>query len=289
MRCMRCGKELQKNQCAGCGFDQAAGEYMTVFPLNAAERNPVTEIKPCHYFLNNELRCANIPRGATKIGESAYAWCKELREVKIPFGVTEIEEDAFVFCENLQEITIPGSVTKIGTNAFRSCTGLQKVVLEEGVSEIGVAAFKGCTSLQEISVPESLIHVRKDAFAECIHLKNRNEVIEKSKKNYKQRMIGEKELRFLNVQVGENLFEVLEFSDYTVLTRCLKASGKVVIPTGINRKPMVEIEEGAFFECLDIEEVIIPGGMVRIGEYAFMRCSELRKVTIPSAPCGIWA
>lgn len=43
MRCMHCGNELQNTKCAGCGFDHATGEYMTVFPLNAVEEREQRE------------------------------------------------------------------------------------------------------------------------------------------------------------------------------------------------------------------------------------------------------
>lgn len=48
MRCMHCGKELQDTKCAGCGFDYAGGEYMTVFPLNAAEEKAHREAIASH-------------------------------------------------------------------------------------------------------------------------------------------------------------------------------------------------------------------------------------------------
>lgn len=59
--------------------------------------------------------------------------------------------------------------------------------------------------------------------------------------------------------------------------------GSVTIPSSIDGKTVVAIDDGAFQACTLITEVIIPDTVTSIGKYAFAYCVTLETVTIPSS------
>jgi hypothetical protein len=52
---------------------------------------------------------AAVPEGVTRIGESAFAWCKRLASIRLPASLTEIGEWAFNGCANLGSISLSAS------------------------------------------------------------------------------------------------------------------------------------------------------------------------------------
>ena len=66
----------------------------------------------------------------------------------------------------------------------------------------------------------------------------------------------------------------ITFCDYTI-------KGTVSIPDTIENKPVTEIAEGAFNNCIHIEEIIIPNTVKIIGRNAFHKCESLKKINIP--------
>lgn len=76
--------------------------------------------------------------------------------VEIPKGITRIGESAFAFHDSLRQVVIPEGVTGIGSRAFIFCTALTRAILPEGLKSIGMSVFSGCGSLEFIRLPGSL-------------------------------------------------------------------------------------------------------------------------------------
>lgn len=108
----------------------------------------------------------NIPKGITKIGESAFQSSKATY-INIPGTVTILETSAFEYCNNITEITIPGSVYQISGASFWGCKNLKRVTISSGVSKIWRNAFCGCKKLKRVELPNSLTLIHKTAFSEC--------------------------------------------------------------------------------------------------------------------------
>jgi predicted nucleic acid-binding protein len=47
-------------------------------------------------------------------------------------------------------------------------------------------------------------------------------------------------------------------------------------------KNLIEIGERAFYQCSDLENIVIPSSVSRIGKWAFSGCSSLKDVTVPA-------
>ena len=65
-------------------------------------------------------------------------------------------------------------------------------------------------------------------------------------------------------------------------------SGSVVIPEEVTNeqgetRQVVEIREGAFWECPELTSVTLPSTLRRIGNYAFNGCSKLTTINIPNS------
>lgn len=72
-----------------------------------------------------------------------------------------------------------------------------------------------------------------------------------------------------------------EFDDGTaIITGYIGSDFDIVIPSEIENRPVVEIDEEAF-EGYDLKSVVIPQGVTTIGSYAFHSCDLLEKITVP--------
>ena len=61
------------------------------------------------------------------------------------------------------------------------------------------------------------------------------------------------------------------------------ASGKLVIPSSYEDKPVISIEGYAFTSCSGLTNVTVPDSVTSIGQDAFWGCSNLTSVTIPDS------
>lgn len=93
-------------------------------------------------------------------------------EYTIPSSVTRIGDSAFVYCRGLTNVTIPDSVTSIGDYAFQLCDSLPSVTIPEGVTRIGEGTFMDCSGLTRVTIPSSVTGIGYGAFAECDRLAN---------------------------------------------------------------------------------------------------------------------
>ena len=75
--------------------------------------------------------------------------------------------------------------------------------------------------------------------------------------------------------------------EVTIVSYPEQATGAVNIPSKIDGKEVVAIDDGAFQACTLITEVIIPDTVKTIGKYAFAYCVTLKSVTIPSSVTSI--
>lgn len=90
--------------------------------------------------------------GATKVGESALAYCSQLRSATFS-NATSIGESAFAGCGSLVEVYIPNA-TRLETYSFEFCKQLTNISLPS-CTYIGTYAFRGNESLTSVSLPST--------------------------------------------------------------------------------------------------------------------------------------
>ena len=144
--------------------------------------------------LNNPTYLGNIsnvkiPEGVTKIGISAFLYCKQLKTLKLPSSITTIDRYAFqasglktfeiptavktipegVFygCDNLTTINLHDDITDIGSSVFKNCSNLILTKLPDNLTSIGSAAFSGCKKITSLNLPSGVTKLDSMIFINC--------------------------------------------------------------------------------------------------------------------------
>ena len=239
------------------GYKVIGCESNSVFDTIPAIRNgyAVVEIAEKAFAGNTSISSISIPSSVKTIGDYAFASCSNMKSVTIAGNLEEIGDGVFAGCGALEEMTIPDSVKSIGTIAFQGCSSLKNINIPDGVTSIGDAAFEYCHSLTEITFPSALTEFGSQVLLECPL-----ETINAEKNNA--------------VVVEDN---VLYNKSRTILYRAgIKNTPKDFIVPG----SVAEIEDGAFFDCEEIETVSLPDSVRKIGQEAFMYCVRLNNIDL---------
>ncbi len=221
----------------------------------------------------------------TRIGNSAFYWCKSLTDIDIPDSINSIGDSAFGACENLKQISIPDSVISIGNNPFSGCDNLKtffvsqehmylaiidgvlfskpdkrlvsypsskidkKYAIPQGIARIGNAAFYR-SNLTQISIPDSVTIIDKEAFASCSNLTQIN-------------------IPGSVISIGKSAFH-----------HCDNLT-QINIPDSV-----VTIEDSAFAWCKGLTQISLPDNVTSIGANPFVRCNNLTTISIsPDHKC----
>ena len=220
----------------------------------------VKRIERCAFCGCKYLRSIVLPSQLKKIEEFTFSDCEFLEKIVIPFGVEEIGDHAFADCSSLKSINIPGSVKTLDNYmSFCGCSDLKKIELEEGVETLG-GVFWACPSVKTIILPKSLKSVYGYSFNFFSALQN----VILPKKNP-------------NLVLVDGIL-------YTRDRKCLiryfpnfrKKETRFVIPKSVRR-----IDSKAFYECKELEEIIIHDKVLTICNSAFEECKKLKRIVLP--------
>jgi len=198
------------------------------------------------------------------------------------FGLMEIADDNFDYSplseNNLAvtkfnnteatTVTVPSTVTigeveytvtAIGDEAFKDCSNLTSVTLPATITSIGDEAFSGCENLTNFTIPAAVQNIGSGIFASC------------------------SALTAITVDNGNNYWSaedgVLLNKNKTVLKCCPAGkTGSFTVPSTVT-----QIASAAFYNCTEIEEVILPDGLTTIGSSAFYNCQSLESIIIPES------
>ena len=219
-----------------------------------------------------------IPEGTVIIGSGAFASHTALESVTVPEGVMVIEEYAFGSCDRLSAVTLPGSLREIGSEAFRSC-GFTSVSLPEGLTILGDRAFDHCSSLTGISLPASLTKVGVNPFTSCDCLEEVSVSADNPVLSLENGMLFSRSEGVLISCIPSLVDDDCIIPDGVSVIGAYSFNGTWVetvdIPEGVT-----EIRAGAFEDCVDLEEVALPGSLRSIGDESFC-CSGLTGIDLP--------
>ena len=146
------------------------------------------------------------------------------------------------------EITIPSTIDgkKVISldETFKNVEGITKVIIPDTITIIGDETFKGCSGLTEIIIPDSVVSIGKSAFQDCTGLRS--------------------------VKLSNKITSIKEstFEGCSGLT-------SIIIPEKVTTIEGSLIFAGAFFDCTNLEKILIPDTVVSIGEWAFEDCDNL--------------
>lgn len=223
----------------------------------------------------------NTEYSVTSIDKKAFSGCSGLTEVTIPASVTSIGGDAFFNCSGLTSMTIPNSVTSIGTYAFQNCSGLTSLTISSSLTSINDCTFSGCSGLTSVSIPGSVTSIEWAAFSDCINLAE--VTIPNSVSSIGQNAFRDcTSLTSVTIptsvtSIGESAFTRSGLTSVTI-PGSVTSMGRYAFSacgslTSVNIQNST-VSDYAFYECLNLETVILGENVTSIGENAFAFSSE---------------
>lgn len=205
----------------------------------------------------NEKYSSDGERIMTKDGKTLLSWPSVIGAVELPEGITSIDSGAFCNNTRITDISLPSTLEKIGDLVFSGCSTLRNVNIPEGVTSIGNSAFSGCSNIKTMNIPKGVISIGYGAFASCSSLKS--------------------------ITIPEGLTSIGNSCFYDC--RNLES---IEIPASVKTIGQVEnlqdifSENGVFYQCISLKNVILHNGLEEIGVYTFYGCSQLKSIEYPS-------
>lgn len=228
----------------------------------------------CSNLIRIEFKERHPSAGKLKINDGAFINSK-IEEIILPEGLTSIGDGCFSGCSYLSSVVLPSSLEYIGEFAFYGCKLMSTLDIPEGVREIGREAFYGCQTVTLIlpSTLEKCQSVYSSAFSGMHYLKT---LYYNPKQLYDFRLIGNESIE--KVVVGSSVHYLGGFE------RCINLKKVESLPRSANDS--LVIASLAFYQCYDLQSIILPEGTTVIGNYAFYQCG-LSSIAIPNSVTSI--
>ena len=254
-----------------------------------------------------------ILAGATEIPERAFAGCASVRDIVVPDTVTNIGANAFLNCAALDSVVLPEALLEVGDWAFVNCTSLPTLIFPAGVERIGTGACAGDTNLSSVLMPEQVKDIPSDLFQGCTALASLalpvgtetlgNGVFRGCEKLESMtipngvKSIGDNVFRQCTNLVSVTVPGSVETVGANVFTGCDKIE-TAIIPGVAVAGPLADffpdawqkvrrivvaegpdvIADGAFQDCKELANVVVPASVLQLGEDAFAGCKSLKEV-----------
>ncbi len=209
----------------------------------------------------------------SSIGKMAFYSNDTLEKVTVPEGVTNIGSNAFCGSLNLSRISLPDSLKTISMYALSVLPKLERIVVPAGVERIGKGAFDSCSALYSVTFLGSPAMTEGNPFVQCEKLSELQFPADSPYSVQWGFLTEREENRLIAYLVG-----------YGVASGARKTEIRIQVPPGIGI-----IGEGAFCECRELTEVILPASVTRIERRAFYWCTKLERITIPESVTEIAA
>ncbi len=150
---------------------------------------------------------------------------------------------------------------------------LRRVVIEEGIQYIAWSAFRGCEKLEELILPQSLVGVMPDTEGDGYQIFSGI-----------KRVLPEGRVYELNCAFAGSIFDeaVVEIPEKVGKIGKNIFEGCKGLKRVIFRGDVKVIEDKAFLDCVDLEDVIFPDGLLEIGEFALGK-SNITVMDIPNS------
>ena len=164
-------------------------------------------------------------------------------------------------------VVIPDFITEIGPDAFASCENLRKITIGPGVEKIGENAFSDCCRLWEVVNFSSLPIIAGEENAEYGTL-GRYAVI-----------VSAEEQAQSHIATSGN-FIYYGDGNRVVLLEYVGNDVNFVLPDSFDGKDY-SIFAYAFYNCKNLQSLVIPKSVVSIGYAALQGCTGLESITVP--------
>ncbi len=193
----------------------------------------------------------------TKIGNSAFSYCKEITSVSVPDSVTVIADSAFMECVKLEDIKLSNNITRIDNYAFWGCESLKSITLPDRLGTVNNCSFAYCTELNNIIATEnSDNYVSVDG---VLYSKDKTKLV--------CYPVGRKDQSF---SVPEGVTQI-----YTYAFSFTKNLTELNLGNSVTTIDML-----AFSDMENVASLFIPENVANIDSSAFNGCNKLKEITV---------
>lgn len=223
------------------------------------------------------------------------------------FKVLKLDDGLFENNDSLNSVTLAEGILEIGEKAFYDADNLVCIVTNEQLTAIGKNAFYGCDSFNSVILYDNVIAIGENAFAECSKL-----TVWCNEDTFAHAYVTENAVPFeiMNPNVTPEEYTVDGISYYVqngeaIAIGCENTNApEITIPSSVKGYPVTEIREvfkrnynlkkitlnpglkkigeKAFWDCVMLEDAVIPEGVISIGKEAFFNCGSLLRIEIPT-------
>lgn len=176
-----------------------------------------------------------------------FANMGELVKINFEEGFNGFVDEFFYDCDKLEEVVLPNSATYYSWGEFSECSSLRSVTLPNNTdyTSLGWGTFYGCTALETIEIPETVTEIN-DSLAYT---------------------------GITEITIPSGVTEIYGWG----FDNCKK-----LVTVNFAKNSQLElIDEYAFYDCISLENIVIPSTVTEIGSVAFYNCSSLKKINIP--------
>ncbi len=259
------------------------GDYV-VIPSQIDGKN-VTSI--AKYAFNNQysINSVDLPGTFTSVSPYAFYGCYGLESVTLAGTVTSIGNFAFEFCDSLKTIKIRGKITSIGRGSFYGCENIESFDFGNRLVSVGSEAFVN-TSLTSVVLPDTVTEIGEKAFGYNYkygeYSKVKGFVVRGKKGSAAETYANENGFIFdrTDAAPADEIYDYDSVDEGIVITKYKGTGITVYIPSAIDGKTVIGIEDGAFSGCKSLSSVTIPSTVESIKGNPFTGCTSLVDINV---------
>lgn len=218
-------------------------------------------------FNSSAITTVNLSSDNVVIGEAAFYGCTGLQAVTIGKNATI---GIYAFADSsVKSVDLLGGVT-VDEGAFAACIYLTSFDFADVTGRLGDLAFYACSSLTSVEAP-NVTELGEACFADCYALA--------SFRAAKLTVVGP----YAFAPYGENSMQgaVLESFYAPELTTIGEGAFNACTDlTSIDLSNVTQMDFGAFYMCLALENVTLTDTLTELPDYAFFGCSKLSGIDL---------
>ncbi len=213
-----------------------------------------------------------ISEGIEKIGAVAFCSCDAIETISFPESLNELCSESFKWCHNLTEVNLEGEKLIAAKGSFDECSNLRSISInvQDMSSE---RMFTGCQNLSRITIGENVRFFVGDQLMWVYSNTLPIDVCFYAKECYCCRALTN--IPIESLQIGQNVTRIPDFAF------CQTRLTELELP-----ESLLYIGDYAF-QRLKIKDLNIPNSVRTIGYHSFYNCEQLESVVIGKGLEGI--
>ncbi|MFR7643824.1 leucine-rich repeat protein [Eubacterium sp.] len=222
------------------------------------------------------------------------------KKLIIEEGITQINSRRFLGSSALESVSLPKTITNLGEYAFENCQSLKEILVDDEnenfKSTDGVLYTKNMQTLliypanrenTDFSIPETVRSFGDYAFDYSQNLENITIPAGLRSMGEYEPFYCAKSIKNFDVATGNGYYAS---KDGCLYSKDLKKLIKYTI-AGEDKSVTIDgstiINDNAFYNSANLEEVVLKNSVSEIGYMAFYNCDKLSKLTIENSECNI--